>query len=624
MRVFRSQRPRLIAMFLSLLLTAALLTACGGGSNSPDTSGSSSNQSGNLAVSLTDAEGDFSSYTVDVLSLTLTKADGAQVNVLPRSTRLDFAQYTDMTEFLTAATVPSGVYVAASMILDYSNADIWVQNAAGDLVQVNTIEDENGSPLSQTEVTVQLDDRSRLVIAPGIPAHLQLDFDLAATNTVTFDDQGTPRLTVDPYLIADVNRVDSKIHRLRGLLDEVDSTAGTFQVILRPFYAALSGSQRYFGSMTVSTDSATLYEINGQPYQGQDGLGAMQSLDPLTAIVVVGQLTFNPLRFEADEVYAGTSVPWGNQDIVSGTVAARQGNQLTVKGATLMRSGGSVVFHDLVTVTMGAGTRVMRQFSLDDVGTDAVSVGQFITVFGTLTNTDPANLTLDATAGLIRMKLTPLSGTVTSMSPSDPTAQLKLDLQSLALHPTGIYDFSGTGVDAAHDADPADYDVGTGTLDLSGLSTGDPVRLRGFVQPFGAAPQDFNAQTIIRVADVPAFMRVEWNPASANAFESISADGLTLNLDGVGGTPALFRAWVFTDLGSLGQPVVVAPRDDGNGLFILNVDGVIQIYLTFDDFIQELQSDLAAGHRIQKIRARGSFDDAAATLTANLVDAGLI
>ena len=68
-----------------------------------------------MVIGLTDQEGDFHSYTVDVLSLTLTKLNGAVVETLPLNTRIDFAQYTEMTEFLTAATIPSGVYVKAQM-----------------------------------------------------------------------------------------------------------------------------------------------------------------------------------------------------------------------------------------------------------------------------------------------------------------------------------------------------------------------------------------------------------------------------------------------------------------------------------------------------------------------------
>src|SRR5712675_1805376 len=60
---------------------------------------------GVVAIGLTDAQGDFLTYTVDVTSLTLTKADGTVVQTLPQRTRIDFAQVVDLTEFVTGATI---------------------------------------------------------------------------------------------------------------------------------------------------------------------------------------------------------------------------------------------------------------------------------------------------------------------------------------------------------------------------------------------------------------------------------------------------------------------------------------------------------------------------------------
>jgi hypothetical protein len=37
----------------------------------------------------------------------------------------------DLTEFVTAATIPSGTYVSATLNLDYTNADIQVDDGNG-------------------------------------------------------------------------------------------------------------------------------------------------------------------------------------------------------------------------------------------------------------------------------------------------------------------------------------------------------------------------------------------------------------------------------------------------------------------------------------------------------------
>ena len=84
-------------------------------------------EEGVVAIGLTDAQGDFLTYTVDVTSLTLTKADSTFVQTLPQRTRVDFAQIVDLTEFVTGATIPAGTYVSATLNLDYTNADIQVE-----------------------------------------------------------------------------------------------------------------------------------------------------------------------------------------------------------------------------------------------------------------------------------------------------------------------------------------------------------------------------------------------------------------------------------------------------------------------------------------------------------------
>ena len=285
-----------VFLLATMMVAGFLVTACGGGSSG---TADSTAADGLVTVSLTDAPGNFACYTVDVTALTLTRADGAQVSALPMRTTIDFSQYTDMTEFLTSATVPGGVYVSATMTLDYTNAQIRVENQNRQTVQVqnSAIVDENGDPVTRLQVAVQLEDRNRLVIGPGIPAHLMLDFNLEATNRVQFNGAGDPQLTVDPFLAAEVNRNVNKVHRIRGLLDQVDTENSAFTVMLRPFYCALSGSHASFGLNTVATTAETIFQINGDQYAGSEGLALLDQLDPLTPVAAIGDLMFDPLRF---------------------------------------------------------------------------------------------------------------------------------------------------------------------------------------------------------------------------------------------------------------------------------------------------------------------------------------
>ena len=79
------------------LSLAFALTACGGGGGSPPAASNGPPTSdcvdcGTTLIAITDADGDFLSYTVDVTSLKLKKANGTLVETLPASTRIDFAQ----------------------------------------------------------------------------------------------------------------------------------------------------------------------------------------------------------------------------------------------------------------------------------------------------------------------------------------------------------------------------------------------------------------------------------------------------------------------------------------------------------------------------------------------------
>jgi len=218
------------------------------------------------------------------------------------------------------------------------------------------------------------------------------------------------------------------------------------------------------------------------------------------------------------------------------------------------------------------------------------------------------------------MKLTTVWGIVTTVDEGNSTAQLTVDVQCINHRRVADFDFTGTGIDAAHDADPANYEINTGTLYLGSLAADAPSKVRGFVQPFGQAPADFNAQTIISVADLRSFMKVQWTPPSDAVVENISAEGLVLNLEGVGSFHHVIRGWVVTDLTDSGQSPMVVSRADGTGLFVLRYHGTVQVKLAFDEFIEALQAYMQAGALVHALAGVGEYNDATVTLTADVVE----
>jgi len=209
----------------------------------------------------------------------------------------------------------------------------------------------------------------------------------------------TPIVTVNPLLVADVNLDSPKPHRIRGPLDGVDTQAGSFTLILRPFNL-LQGD---LGRVSFFTDGNTTFEINQTSSQGSAGLAVLAQQSRLTAVVAVGTFDLATRRFTATEVLAGSSVSFGTSDVLTGNVTARIGNTLTVRGAELFRSDGTLSFQNTVSVTVASTTKVVSQKNpsgpqiaiVPDIG--SISVGQRVTVFGTLNGTS-----MDASTGLVR------------------------------------------------------------------------------------------------------------------------------------------------------------------------------------------------------------------------------
>jgi len=589
---------KIFRIMAAFMVSLGLLSGCGGEDST------SASDSGSLMIGITDAEGDFLAYVVDVTSIKLTHADGRVVETLPQSARIDFAQYVDMTEFVTAATIPNGRYTKASLVLDYSSADVQVE-VNGATVQAQ-VKDSEGNAFTTREVEVILAGGHPLVIAPGMAQHLTLDFDLQTSHRV--DTSTTPPIvTADPLLVADVEMDDPKPHRLRGLLQSVDQSQKLIQLQLRPFHR----HDGDFGGFNAYVNYSTSYEIDGVAYSGSSGLTQL-SLQPLASwIVVQGEIDASTHHFVATEVYAGNSVPGSNQDALTGVVTARTGDQLAVKARTIIRTDGSMIFNRDVTVTLDTNTKVTRQLSRVSADISDISVGQRVDLLGTISGVDA--LTMN-TATHARLMMTFLSGNTVSMN----DGELVLNLQHLEGLPATAYSFAGTGVTTSGDADPANYQVNTSKLSLSGVQINDPVRINGFVTPFGFAPADFNAITVTNVANVPAMLVMLWPTPETTPFVSSSESGLVIDLDG-SDLHLVQRQWIRTDLGGLGQPAV-QPAIDGKGIFAIHSGGTTQVYTGFGAFEAALSERLTSGDKVKRLTASGRFDDAELTLTARTIN----
>jgi hypothetical protein len=209
-----------------------------------------------LLIGITDADGDFLSYSVDVVSLSLRRADGTVVQALPVRQRVDFAELVDLTELVTAATIPNGVYTNASIRLDYATAEVSVE--MNGVPVPATVVGENGAALGVVDLAIRLDNSNHVVVAPGRPALLTLDFDLAASHAVDLTTSPVTA-TAEPFVIATLEPVEDKEFRVRGLLVSVNTNASSYVIDLRPF----NHPSARLGQMTVHTNTTTAFEIDG-------------------------------------------------------------------------------------------------------------------------------------------------------------------------------------------------------------------------------------------------------------------------------------------------------------------------------------------------------------------------
>ncbi|RLA29684.1 MAG: hypothetical protein DRR11_15035, partial [Gammaproteobacteria bacterium] len=533
---------RITRMSVALMFIAFMLSACGGGAGTSSTepplaaecipgNPGTADECGTLIIGLTDGDGDFLSYAVDVLSLTLERADGATVEVLPNSTRIDFANYVNLTEFISVASVPPGVYVAGTIQLDFSNAEVFVE--AGDQARETIVVDADGNPLTRTELKIKLSNRDQLLVARGRTALMTLDFDLDASHMVDIDP--TPAIaTAEPFIVAELNPVDTKDIRVRGRFMEANEAEMYYVVALRPFYDRVGD----FGRIKVHVTNETDFEVNDDAYVGVEGLRALNAAGQGTLTVAQGTLNVAERAFTANIVLAGSSVPGEGMDAVKGNVISRNGDDMVVRGGTVILTDATrSFFRDDVTVTVGPNTKVYKTFRSDRpfgmpgmpdrlLDNSAISVGQAVTIRGTVTANDELGVHIDATEGAVLMHVTHLSGIVNSVLPG----QVDIDLHAIDRRRIEIFNFAGTSASPDTDADPDNYEVSTGNFLLAAQSPGRPVVAWGFPNEFAGAPPDFEGRTLIEFMDVRSALGVGWGAAGTTMpFTMMDSTGLLLN-----------------------------------------------------------------------------------------------
>jgi hypothetical protein len=609
---------------ISPVLACAILTlgSCGGSSIAPP---------GTPVVTLSDTSGDFASYRLSINSISLTATDGT-VTSLPLAPQLvDLATLTDLSELLEAPAFPAGTYKSASLVLDFSALSVWV-NLNGQAVSATAVNAGGSAPSGFITVNVTFDPGNQLTITAGKSSRLAVDIDLAASNSI--DTSGsTPTVTVQPFLVMTPAPADSTPLRVRGLFVTAQTGASNYVINTRP----LTDQASAVGAVTVGTDTNTYFNVGGVAYTGAAGLAAVASLTentPVAAYGTLGDLAGITPGFHATAVYASTSLESPLADHITGVVSARSGNTLTVRGAHLLSrqiiiSTCPVLYYNLffnnATVTIGSGTVVSQDgVAASGLGPASVSVGQQIDVSGQCAIDSSGNVTLDATAGQLRLASTRIWGTLNSATP----ASANLDVLTLGnFAPAGL-DFTGTGTPIPN---PAAYLVNTGTLDESAVAAGTLLEVDGIVSPFGAAPPDFNAAAINLGSATEQRLVIEWVNGGATApFSTASASGLTVDLGNanLGSVHHIRTGPAMLDLKSLPtSPLITTTGADQSNLRLAigstTLSTGISVFNSAGGFASAVSAAFTGTNKIYRLVAVGQFNGAANTFVASRISVAL-
>jgi hypothetical protein len=526
----------------------------------------------------------FTSYVVNVDSVTLTDSLGNTYTALSTAEPVDFVKLRDVREIWGSATIPNSVpgavavtasppsYVSATLVMDYTNAAISV--LVNGVPQRAAVVGTNGAAITIIAVTIDLDPAQPLVIQPSYSTDnaqmLAFNFDLPASNRVNLATNPVT-VTVRPFVTAALGPPDQELIRVRGPLTNSSVPIGTFTVYERPFYDQASA----LGSLTIFNDQNTLFTIDGASFTGTAGLNTL-SQDPAGLTVTESYTTFEPTatanafagKFNSVYVVAGSSVQSNLTENISGEVIAISRdtttgtNTLTLRGATIygplvaLAEGYFGYQNSDSQLLVGPGTVV----SIDDNATatglnyKSIAVGDYVEGVGIYSCTGTCGVsgqglwTIDATSantGKVRLLQTQVYGQLLSAS----SGNLSMALQTINFWPASDFNFAGNGTTAATDSSAADYQVSTATAELisappnpngtvttvpanlSGALAGTPLWVNGLTSNFGSAPPDFNATTVYEQPGVPAQLFVSWSASgSVTPFSALTSQGFSIDL----------------------------------------------------------------------------------------------
>ncbi len=597
-------------------------------------------------TTLSDTPGDFTSYIVNVDSLTLTGKNVGVVTAIGAVETVDFTKLKNFSELWSAASIPNDTYTSATIVLDYTSANISVM--VNGVPTKATVVDTTGAAVTTQTINITLDPVNQPIVQPTYAStsaiRLAIDFDLAASN-VTNMATSPPTVTVKPFMTLAASAPDTKPVRVRGPLINSSVGVGTYTVYVRPFFDEVNS----LGSLSIFNDANTVYTIDGTTYVGSAGLTVFSQTSAGTTMTAA-YTTYEPTatlnasvtagKFNSTYVVAGSTLEDFYTQGLEGDVIARNGNTLTLRGSTLQLNDGVSQYNNAdAVVIVGPSTIVTAEdnTTLTGLNYNSMSVGQHIVARGIYELPASGVVTLDATGnsstntGSVRLQSTELWGSLVSTAAQG----LVLNLQTIENWPVSDYNFTGNGAAAVA---PASFAVNTGSLAIpAGTVAGNPLWIDGITTRFGSAPPDFDAFTINTELSVPAYLQVDWPSGTTAPFATATDAGLTINLANANLKTAVIRIGsesidltapaTVTPLivpqappaATAGLPPVFLPLFAIGGLTAADTT-TIAVYNTFATFVTKLPTAIVAATPALHFVATGLYNRGNNTFTASRID----
>ncbi|MGO9931790.1 MAG: hypothetical protein ACLPV8_08250 [Steroidobacteraceae bacterium] len=585
-----------------------------------------------VTITATPSTDNFIAYRIGLDSVQLQTSNGRKtLKVLPAGTTVDFVNLINLSEVLGIPTAKKGTYTSAELTLDYSAAQIIYDDGSADGLQLSPV-NASGQAAGQISVTANLDPANPFRISAKQSVQLALNLNLAATNIVN---AGAQTVTITPMIAASALPIDAKQVIIRGPLSGINTSSNSFTTGIMPFGGTVGG----YGNLTLAANDVTTYEVNGTSATGVAGLALIGALSSGAPIVTYGTLsssttttdttvadvtpattgtttitptttgttevtsTTSSVSFTASLVLAGGSVQGSGLDRVSGVVSARSGNTLSIEDATLIASDGSNTFvpgTSIVDVGPNTAVTILGQGAVNANTPQQISVGSTVDAFGTATSTS-SGVTLDASAGRVRLDPTIAAGIVTVQG----TGSLTLDLGLLGGRSVSVLDFVGTG------SDPTQYAVNTGALDLVNSVVGAPVVVSGAPNSFGGAPPDFTASTLLDPTTISAELVVDYGAGTAAPFTSFDTSAIIIDVlnTGIGVRHQIQLGSQVINILGLSSDPQIAPTTGSTTIFSIghSVRGFTENFNTYANFITQLQSELNGSVLVTGITATGQY-----------------